>query len=275
MKKIIASDGTEYLVDDEKYDELKQHYWNSKIGGAGKYARRTERINGKSVTVFMHREVLGLNYKATDDGCYVDHINRNTTDNRLKNLRVASKSQNTQNSKTINRTSKYKGVFKWNNKWVANITKNNKQYIIKHYKSEKEAALAYDRYAKKMYGPNAAFNFKDHEQLKNIQYDPYWTPPKKNKDGYVGVRKSGKKWTASISKGGINYYLGTFETEIEAAVSYDEKSRELFGRGKNSLEEFKHIEVDPLYVNELKDRIKYLEDRIMELEDSNEVNKCY
>mgnify|MGYP003625975445 FL=1 len=49
----------------------------------------------------------------------------------------------------------------------------------------------------------------------------------KNKVGYTGVRKNGKKWNAKID---INYkriYLGTFETPQEAAQAYQKELKKI------------------------------------------------
>jgi hypothetical protein len=52
---------------------------------------------------------------------------------------------------------------------------------------------------------------------------------------YKGVRKSGNKYIASISKDGIKREIGGFETEEAAAEAYDMMAEELFGEfaGKN------------------------------------------
>ena len=49
---------------------------------------------------------------------------------------------------------------------------------------------------------------------------------------YKGVYKSGKKWMAKIK----SIYLGTFETELEAAKMYDKWAKMLYGT-------FAHINV--------------------------------
>ena len=60
----------------------------------------------------------------------------------------------------------------------------------------------------------------------------------KNIDGkssskYVGVSKNNNKkndtWKSSIHYNYEIYYLGTFQTEVEAAIAYNEASLELFG----------------------------------------------
>ena len=46
---------------------------------------------------------------------------------------------------------------------------------------------------------------------------------------YKGIKKRGKKWQANITCNYKKYYLGIFDSEIEAAKAYDAKALELFG----------------------------------------------
>lgn len=48
---------------------------------------------------------------------------------------------------------------------------------------------------------------------------------------YKGItwRSKTKKWTSSIKKNGKTIHIGNFSKELEAAIAYDEKSKELFG----------------------------------------------
>ena len=50
---------------------------------------------------------------------------------------------------------------------------------------------------------------------------------------YIGVSKSGNKWTSQIRKNNVIYRLGTYEIEIEAAKAYNVKATELYGEFAN------------------------------------------
>jgi hypothetical protein len=72
----------------------------------------------------------------------IDHINRNSLDNRVENLRWATRSQNTANRvKFKNSSSIYKGVsfYKPSNKWNSYICKDNKLKHLGRFNTELEA----------------------------------------------------------------------------------------------------------------------------------------
>lgn len=85
----------------------------------------------------------------------IDHINGNTLDNRLMNLRIASSSKNLWNAKkpSSNKTG-YKGIYlnQKTNRWRATISINNKRIHLGYYKCKEEAARAYIDYAKQAHG---------------------------------------------------------------------------------------------------------------------------
>jgi len=83
-----------------------------------------------------------------------DHINRIKDDNRIVNLRKATRSNNTQNV-PIRKDNKsgYKGVS-WNGykkRWIAQIFINGKQKQIKASKNIEDAIKARDEFVKKHY----------------------------------------------------------------------------------------------------------------------------
>ncbi len=78
---------------------------------------------------------LGLDINNTD--LVVDHIDHNTINNNVNNLRVVSQQQNQFNRSNV------KGYRKEKGKWRAKITYNDKNYHLGYYKTEEEAREAY------------------------------------------------------------------------------------------------------------------------------------
>ena len=73
----------------------------------------------------------------------IDHINGARSDNRLSNLRTATRSQNLMNSKNRARVGCY--FHKQRKKWHARISANGKDVSLGYYKTKKLAAAAYLR----------------------------------------------------------------------------------------------------------------------------------
>ena len=93
----------------------------------------TTKINGQHWCV--HKLIYIYHYNECPD--QLDHINCNTTDNRIENLRPATSTQNMCNRKLFsNNTSKCKGVswHKKSNKWFVYIDVNKKRKNIGYFK---------------------------------------------------------------------------------------------------------------------------------------------
>jgi hypothetical protein len=149
-KTIQLTRGMVAIVDDADYDFLNQWKWCSFKAGGKWYAFRGPGI-------LMHRLITGAP-KEKD----VDHRNGNGLDNRRKNLRVCSESQNAFNkNKYKNNTSGFKGVERRVNRWQATIRANNKRYYIGSFPTAEDAALAYDRAARELHGSFARLNFPE------------------------------------------------------------------------------------------------------------------
>jgi hypothetical protein len=90
----------------------------------------------------------------------LDHVNGDRSDNRLINLREASRQENLRNSRGRPHTSKYKGVSwdKHRNKWVAYCKAGEKVKNLGRYDNEEEAAMAYDNFVKENFGQFARLN---------------------------------------------------------------------------------------------------------------------
>jgi len=147
MKVIELSQGYETLVDDEDYESLPKSGWYVRKGSGGKvYAER----HFGSQTRLMHNVLMG--------GRGVDHINGSGLDNQRSNLRFATQSQQGANRRVVKAASGFKGVFKYGNRWRAEITCQYKVYRSEKYKYPQEAALAYDKLATDLFGEFAATN---------------------------------------------------------------------------------------------------------------------
>ena len=154
MEKLIyITKGKVAVVDSEDYADLSKHKWCS--WSRGRYAGRKITENGKTRIVLMHREIM----RATK-GQEIDHINGDGLDNRKENLRYVTRQQNIFNKKPQGKTSQYKGVYyrAKEDRWVAQISVNRVKKYLGIYKSEKQAAIAYNNEAEKAYGEYAWLN---------------------------------------------------------------------------------------------------------------------
>lgn len=156
--KIQLTQGKVALVDAED-DWLQCWKWCALRRPNGRiYAARGARLcEGKPGSlILMHREIL-----QPRSGFEVDHENRNGLDNRRRNLRLGTRSQNNQNAVSRGASS-FKGVS-WlaaAQKWCLQIGPAGPGRYKGLFDSEKEAALEYDRLAKKLYGKFARLNFQ-------------------------------------------------------------------------------------------------------------------
>lgn len=146
-KLIPLSNGKLVKVDNYDFNELKCYNWYLCVG----YAENKQ-------LGLMHRYIMSC-----PDDKVIDHINHDKLDNRKQNLRICTISQNGMNQflQTVDKTSIYKGVYwdKSRNKWQSNIVLNKKRKYIGRFDCEIDAAKAYDKKAKELFGEFALTNF--------------------------------------------------------------------------------------------------------------------
>ena len=151
VKQMPLTQGKFALVDDEDFEYLSQWKWSY----CGRRAYRHDKY-GTPKNLAMHRVLTNAQPHQ-----HVDHINLNPLDNRKCNLRLCTRSQNQANVRPRkNTTSKYKGVS-WKTalkRWVVYVTKDGKQNYVGVFKSEEEAALAYNKKASELFGEFALLN---------------------------------------------------------------------------------------------------------------------
>lgn len=148
MKTIKMTRGFEAIVDDEDFEFLNQLKWHANPIGKRMYAQSGcwDKKFKKKYNIRMHRFLLKP--KSNEQ---VDHINGNGLDNRRCNLRILSRVQNLRafNIKRKLCSSIYRGVFwhKGHQRWLASICFNSKAIYVGVFKSENEAALAWNKKA--------------------------------------------------------------------------------------------------------------------------------
>jgi len=150
--------GYETIVDYKDYELLLKYKWYPYVNVKSNTVYAISKIDNK--TTQMHRFIL-MNHNENIENKFIDHWDHNGLNNKKKNLRICSQSQNQQNNEKPKhgKTSKYKGVHKRkNNTFYAQITLNNKQIHIGSYDTEEKAALAYNKKAIELFGKFANLN---------------------------------------------------------------------------------------------------------------------
>lgn len=119
--------------------------------------------NGKKIVALLHRVVA-----VAGKGQCVDHINRNTMDNRRCNLRICTRGENSRN-RGVRHDSKSgaKGVYyrppnpkkrMKNGVWSADIHANGRRHHLGHFSTKEEAVTAYNEASKHYHGEFSNLN---------------------------------------------------------------------------------------------------------------------
>jgi len=154
------------FIDAADWERVRGHRWYAVKDHHTFYAvTNIRKADGRKTIVRMHR--LLLPDANTEE---IDHEDHDGLNNRRKNIRAATRSQNNANRKLVKQkptSSKYRGVS-WNrqrNKWCAGIKVNGKNMNLGGFTSEVDAARAYDVAAVQYFGQFARLNFLALEEV--------------------------------------------------------------------------------------------------------------
>lgn len=141
----FGSDGEPFLVDSDVAHMIENRKWCRSNGYPA--------INIGGVVIRLHDCVMALTYENKPDNAYVDHINRDKSDNRRTNLRFVSPQESALNMPLRrNNKSGVKGVCSTKDgRYRAYITVNGKQKSLGWYDTLEEAADA-RRKGEQLYG---------------------------------------------------------------------------------------------------------------------------
>ena len=152
------------LIDNEDMPLLKG--WGCRIDKG--YAMLRKEIHGKRMAKSLARFIM-----SPLPGLVVDHINHNTLDNRRCNLRICTRGENARNNRghSGRHGSRFKGVFYHDHAkyapqynctnakpWRAYTRMNGKRIYFGYHKTEDDAARAYNKGVKKLFGEFAYLN---------------------------------------------------------------------------------------------------------------------
>jgi hypothetical protein len=148
-------------VDAEDFDRINQWNWYAHWNPITKSFYAMRRFSNKERRWRMEAIVM-----PPSKGKRIDHISHDTLDNRKKNLREATRSQNGMNRRPWKGArSGFKGVsveIRYpRKKWLAYIRKNQKRIHLGTFDTPEKAARAYDDAAKKLFGEFAHLNFPE------------------------------------------------------------------------------------------------------------------
>jgi hypothetical protein len=154
---IPLTKGAAAKVDEEDYATFSSLKWSLTDTG---YARRTVVVEGKKKNQRLHRVIMQSALgRPLRPGEQVDHRNGDRLDNRRSNLRLATHSQNSQNTRRINKHG-FMGVGKNHSRFYSKIMVETQIVYVGTFDTPEEAGWMRDQWALELHGDFASLNFE-------------------------------------------------------------------------------------------------------------------
>ena len=182
------------LLDKKVYDYLLKDSYLSKVdfvnnlrkhsSGCAVFQKTQKKAGGgyKTETIYLHKLIAEkfLSKQKSRSKKLVGALNGNKLDCRISNLAWRSRSVASRQRKTSSKIG-YTGVYKENNRYRAVISINRKSVHIGMFPTAKEAAEAYNKMSKKLYGKDGKLNTFGKQKVEKEPKAKLMTPPKKEK----------------------------------------------------------------------------------------------
>ena len=159
------------LLDDHVYEWLTSDAYLTKVdfinnlrrhsSGCAVFQKTWKKKDGsfKTETIYLHKHIAEkfLSKSKSSENNLVGAKNGNKLDCRLDNLVYRSRAVSSRKRKTSSKTG-YTGVYKENNRYRAVISIDRKSVHIGMFDTAEEAALAYNKKSKEIYGDSGKQN---------------------------------------------------------------------------------------------------------------------
>ncbi len=159
-----------YLVKIDFINNIRKH-----SSGCGVFQKVWKNSDGSYVTetIYLHKLIAEkfLAHQRTKEAHLVGAINGNKLDCRLSNLVYRTRSQSSRHRRSTSSTG-YTGVYKEGKRYRAVISINGRSSHLGMFNTPEEAAAAYNRMARKLYGDDAKLN-----KIRRTEVNVPNTPP--------------------------------------------------------------------------------------------------
>lgn len=234
---VPLTQGYSTKVSPEDYEWVSQNPWcfyiNKDRNKTGYAMRNSGYVNGKrGPNIYLHKEIFSR-FEVFDSSLQVDHINRDSLDNRRRNLRPATNGENGRNRNMLRGVVPFVGVILKDGLYRAVICTNYIKTDLGGFDSALTASMVRDLAAIR---DHKEFAYLNHpiETYEGIDLESFLFEykAKKYKSGYRGVSYSNttKGWVAYLMINDEHVTIhACFENEVKAARVRDLKVLEVNG----------------------------------------------